>query len=197
MVQRVNFIKMQRSIELGGVRLEYTLRTSKRARHVRLSIYPGGRVVITAPRLLWPRTIEKFLLSKSAWVIEKINYFKKISPSLPIKNSRKDFLLYKKQALQLAHERLEYFNKTYGFIYQKISIRNQKTRWGSCSKKGNISFNYKIALLPSPLTDYIIVHELCHLREFNHSKNFWNLVARTIPDYVERRREVKKNSLTV
>ncbi len=188
---------MQRSIELGGVKLEYTLRTSKRARHVRLSIYPGGRVVITAPRLLWPRTIEKFLLSKSAWIIEKINYFKKISPSLPIKNSRKDFLLYKKQALQLAHERLEYFNKAYGFIYQKISIRNQKTRWGSCSKKGNISFNYKIALLPSPLTDYIIVHELCHLREFNHSKNFWHLVARTIPDYVERKREVKKNSLTV
>ena len=83
------------------------------------------------------------------------------------------------------------FNQIYGFQYNKINIRNQKTRWGSCSKKGNLNFNYKIALLPEKYADYIVVHELCHLKEFNHSRSFWNLVARTIPDFRERKKRIK------
>lgn len=99
---------------------------------------------------------------------------------------------YKELALEIAHRKMEEFNKVYNFKYNRISIKNQKTRWGSCSKSGNINFNYKIALLSDRLTDYIIVHELCHLGEFNHSKNFWNLVEKTIPDYEQRREELKK-----
>jgi predicted metal-dependent hydrolase len=151
--------------------------------------------VVSAPRFVWPGAVEKLLLKKSDWIREKVEKFKKIPLISQTKNSRTDFLLYKNKALKLVKERLEYFNKTYGFTYRKISIRNQKTRWGSCSRKGNLSFNYKIALLPPPLIDYVVVHELCHLQEFNHSKNFWHLVARAIPDYVERSRKVKKNSL--
>jgi len=88
---------------------------------------------------------------------------------------------------------VEYFNAMYGLRCNRITIRNQKTRWGSCSRKGNLNFNYKIALLPQRLADYIIVHELCHLGEFNHSRKFWALVAQTMPDHVDLRKELKKN----
>jgi predicted metal-dependent hydrolase len=91
----------------------------------------------------------------------------------------------------LAQERLKYFNEFYGFRYQRVTIRDQKTRWGSCSQKGNLNFNYRIALLPPHLTDYIIVHELSHLAQMNHSKKFWELVAKTIPDYAARKNQLR------
>lgn len=103
-----------------------------------------------------------------------------------------DYLKYKNQAATLVKNRLEYFNLIYNFKYNRIVIRNQKTRWGSCSRKGNLNFNYKIVLLPPKAADYIIVHELCHLGEFNHSRNFWNLVTQTVPDYKDIRRSLKK-----
>lgn len=115
-----------------------------------------------------------------------------------IKRPRKinaNYLKYKTQASILAKKRLEYFNTFYNFKYNRITIRNQKTRWGSCSKKGNLNFNYKIALLKENQADYIIVHELCHLREFNHGERFWDLVEKTIPDYKELRKSLKYNNL--
>ena len=95
----------------------------------------------------------------------------------------KDFKENKQKAYALVHNKVLYFNKFYNFEIKSINIRNQKTRWGSCSKDKNINFNYKIVFLPSLFQDYIIVHELCHLREMNHSKRFWNLVAQQIPDH--------------
>src|SRR4051812_20805718 len=91
-------------------------------------------------------------------------------------NSKGDYLKYKTEALYLTKARLEHFNQFYNFKYNKITIRNQVSRWGSCSKGRNLSFNFRIALLPKEIADYVIVHELCHLGEFNHSKAFWDLV---------------------
>jgi predicted metal-dependent hydrolase len=101
------------------------------------------------------------------------------------------FYQYKSSALQLAENRLSHFNRYYGFSINRVTIKNQRSRWGSCSKKGNLNFNYRIALLPQPLADYVIVHELCHLGEFNHSKKFWQLVAKTIPDHDRIRKLVR------
>ena len=109
------------------------------------------------------------------------------------KGSRKEYLKHKEAARKLVHERLEYFNKFYGFTYKKIAIRNQKTRWGSCSKQGNLNFSYRLALMPAHHADYIIVHELCHLGEFNHSKNFWALVAQQVPNYKQIKKELKSH----
>lgn len=105
------------------------------------------------------------------------------------------FDLHKETARSLAHERLAYWNQFYGHPYNRVAIRNQGSRWGSCSMKGNLNFNYRIALLPPELADYIIVHELCHLREFNHSDRFWALVAETLPDYKERKERLKEMSV--
>ncbi len=114
-----------------------------------------------------------------------------------MKGRRKEYLKYREHARAIAHSRINFFNQIYNFRVNRITIRNQKTRWGSCSKRGNINFNYKIALLPQELSDYIIVHELCHLGEFNHSKDFWNLVARVIPDYKERRKKLNSKGVNL
>jgi predicted metal-dependent hydrolase len=105
--------------------------------------------------------------------------------------SAKDFKENKKKALELINERIAYFNQSGEYPVGKVSIKNQKTRWGSCSGKRNLSFNYKLLFLPENLRDYIIIHELCHLKEMNHSKNFWNLVAEKVPDYKAIRRQIK------
>lgn len=97
----------------------------------------------------------------------------------------------KKAALELVTNRLGYFNKAYNFKYNHISIKRHRSRWGSCSQKGNLNFNYKIVFLPPDVSDYIIVHELCHLQEFNHSRSFWELVAKTIPNHKEIRTKLK------
>ncbi|NTW75727.1 MAG: M48 family metallopeptidase, partial [Candidatus Moranbacteria bacterium] len=76
--------------------------------------------------------------------------------------------------------------------YGSVSVRDQKTRWGSCSGKGNLSFNWKLLLLPEPMADYVVVHELCHLKEFNHSSRFWELVERSIPNARHIARELRK-----
>ncbi len=101
---------------------------------------------------------------------------------------------HKEAARALVHEKLKEWNTHYHHTYNSVAIRNQKSRWGSCSKKGNLNFHYRLLMLPVPLLDYIIVHELCHLREFNHSKNFWDLVAQTIPDHVARRHALRAHS---
>ncbi len=101
--------------------------------------------------------------------------------------SSKRYKLHKEAARILVHERLMHFNQHYKFTYNKVAIRNQRSRWGSCSPKGNLNFNYKLLDIPRHLADAVIVHELCHLKEMNHSKAFWALVAQTIPDHKARR----------
>ena len=107
-----------------------------------------------------------------------------------------DLKKYRSVALKLAETRLIHFNQLYGFTWKSVSIRNQQTRWGSCSSAGRLNFSYKIALLPPHLADYIIVHELCHLGEMNHSKKFWALVARVLPEYRQLRHELHYGTQT-
>lgn len=186
---------MQKSIELHNKKVKYTLKVSKRARRMRLAIYCDTEFVVTAPMNTSASIIEQFLINKSQWILDKLDFFRSFSKSLIIKNTEVDYLKYKQQAQILAEQKVSEFNNIYGLKFNKINIKNQKTRWGSCSKKGNLNFNYKIALLPNKIADYIIVHELCHLKEFNHSQKFWNLVAKAIPDYLEIRNELKKSGL--
>jgi len=91
--------------------------------------------------------------------------------------------------------RIRCFNSTYNFKINRIAIKNQTTRWGSCSSKRNLNFNYKIIYLRPVLADYLIVHELCHLGELNHSKMFWALVAKTMPDYVIINKELRRTKI--
>lgn len=186
---------MKKTIKLNKREVEYTFKVSKRARQLRLAIYCDGNFVVTAPRYFSASLIERFISQKAPWILDKLEYFKRFPGPAFTKGAAKEYEAHKESALALVQKRIAHFNQAYGFRFNKINVKNQKTCWGSCSKKGNLNFNYKIALLPERLADYIIVHELCHLGEFNHSRQFWNLVAESVPDYLELRRELKKGKL--
>ena len=108
---------------------------------------------------------------------------------------RSHYLKHRELARFLVHQRVKYFSQVYQVTPGRISIRNQKTRWGSCSKRGNLNFNYKLIFLPKKQQDYIIIHELCHLKEFNHSRKFWSLVEKIMPDYLEIKNELRNHEL--
>lgn len=109
----------------------------------------------------------------------------------PSLRSKKEYLLHKEKARELVLARLEYFNQFYSFKYGRVSIKNVRTRWGSCSSKGNLNFSYRLARIDAELLDYVVVHELCHLGEFNHSRAFWALVGKVMPDYRALRDELR------
>lgn len=181
---------MEKTIELEKKRVEYTLRLSKWAKQLRLSVASGGVFTVTAPSSVSQSRIEEFIQRKAGWVLGKINYFGQFPKRVVIKNKRTHFVEYKPKARTLVWERLAHFNQRYHFKWNSVTIRNQRSRWGSCSRKSNLNFNYKIALLPPHLSDYLIVHELCHLGQLNHSRAFWSLVAHTLPDYQILRAEL-------
>ncbi len=98
--------------------------------------------------------------------------------------TRKTYQEYKEAARAKVLARLAYFGPRYGVVWKRVAIRDQRRRWGSCSSLGNLNFNYRLIFLPDHLSDYIIIHELCHLREMNHGPAFWTLVARECPEYL-------------
>jgi hypothetical protein len=129
------------------------------------------------------------------WVFRRIRRVRRrpsVRRKIFISNSKADYEKYKEQARDLITRKIIDFNSFYHFTFNKITIRNQMSRWGSCSKKGNLNFNYRLALLSDDLVDYVVVHELCHLGEFNHSKDFWNLVSQKISNHAELRRQLHK-----
>lgn len=163
---------------------EYEIRRHPRARQLKLTVYPGGRTVVTVPKRVSLQAAARFVASKSDWITRARS---KVGVSLPVNditiNSRRHYLRHREAARRLIEKKTALLNEHYKYSYSRISIRNQKTRWGSCSTSGNLNFNYKILFLTESLQDYIIVHELCHLAEMNHGKRFWELVGETIPDY--------------
>ena len=182
--------------------IPYTIKVSRRARRMRISVGRDAAVVVTLP---WGRReadAEKFVRQKSDWILKSLNYFSRRAGSrfagkkLP-KSSRREYLSRKAEALALARSKVAQMNQFYQFAHGRISIRNQKTRWGSCSKKGNLNFNYKIVHLPENLVNYLVAHELCHLAEMNHSRNFWAQVGRAVPDYKKLRRELRNFGISL
>jgi predicted metal-dependent hydrolase len=127
----------------------------------------------------------------------RIIHRRRVSPVRSIygTHSRNRYLAHKEAARALVHERVGYFMAHYGerhgIAVGKIAIRNQKSRWGSCSKKGNLNFNYKLAFLPAEVRDYVIVHEICHIKEFNHGRGFWALVGEAVPNHKELKKRLR------
>ena len=107
------------------------------------------------------------------------------------KNPTKNYVIHKEAARQLVHIKLAQWNTYYNFSYKRVAIRNTRRNWGSCTSLKNLNFNYKILFLPEHLQDYIVAHELCHLQELHHKETFWNLLAQAIPDYENRRVELR------
>ena len=100
---------------------------------------------------------------------------------------------YRKKAEETIRDRLDHFNQHYGFRYRRVAFRDQKSRWGSCSRAGNLNFSWRLVMAPIEVIDFVVVHELCHLKEMNHSHRFWALVEQMVPDHKKARKWLREN----
>jgi predicted metal-dependent hydrolase len=170
----------------------YELKRRRGQRSIRVSVHPGGRVLVTAGLMMPKAFIEDFLSRKRAWIEQSVAKMSDWTPGLLSRKDPQDYRENKARALKMIKERVEYFNQTYGHVISDITVRNMKRQWGSCSRTCRLNFNYKLIHLPQELADYVIVHELAHLAVFNHSPKFWQEVGRLIPDYRQRRIALRK-----
>ncbi len=183
---------MMKEITLYDRKIPYSIRTSTRAKRLRIAVYCNCDVVVTLPHTKTVSDVEIYLKEKAKWISGKLEFFRK-AKGLQIKNKSVGFADNKGKAYELALRIIGKFNKVGEFKYNKVIIKSHKTKWGSCSKKGNLNFNYRIVFLPRRLAEYIIVHELCHLKELSHDRRYWNLVEKTLPNYKNLIHELKNN----
>ena len=158
---------------------------------VAIQITPEGKVLVRCPGRMAVRDVERLVESKAAWIQKHLARAAE-GQSLP-KFTPEEIQTLTETARKVIPERVAFFGEKMGVSYGNVTIRCQRTRWGSCSGKGNLNFNCLLMLAPSGVMDYVIVHELCHRREMNHSQRFWAEVEETMPDYREQRRWLKGN----
>ena len=177
--------------------MEFLLKRKHKLKSLRITVNSAAAVVVHAPLTLPFSKINDFINKKAAWIRKQQEFFllhaKKLDTGAV---ARPNYESCKNRARKLVMERLKFLNENLGFEYNRISIKNQRSKWGSCSSAGNLNFNYRILFLPIDLVDYLIVHELCHTRQLNHSRDFWRLVYSILPDAKQRTRELKKYTLT-
>ena len=169
-------------------KITYRLIRSAR-KTISLQITQDGELLVRAPERIGRGEIDRFVESKRGW-IEK-HLFKQ-EQDIP-KMTEEEFQTLVRRALEVIPKVVARFALVVGVTYGRITIRNQRTRWGSCSTKGNLNFNCLLLRVPQDVLEYVVVHELCHRKEMNHSPKFWAEVERVLPNYAESKRWLKEN----
>jgi len=186
------------TLEKADLKIRINIVRSQR-RTLCLEIKPDLTINARIPHYLSDEEVQKFIEEKSGWVVAK---YKQITERKEqediVAENRKSYdavtvQYYRKRAKEIITEKVRYYESRMDVKVNHITIREQKTRWGSCSTKGNVNFNWKLILMPEEILDYVIVHELAHLKEMNHSAEFWDEVAAVIPDYKKHRQWLKEN----
>jgi predicted metal-dependent hydrolase len=177
------------------VSFPYTIKRHHAARRLKLRVTGEGKVLVTIPQRSSLVKAEQFVREYSPWITEQLEKYASATMRTSFVPLGATYHTYRLRAHRLVRDKIAEWNKQYRVPFKRVSIRAQSTRWGSCSRSGTLSFNYKIYFLPEPLLDYVIVHELCHVREMNHSRKFWAQVAETIPDHVARRRALGRYTM--
>ena len=235
-------------LKIGPELVPYSIRRSRRAKYVSLSIGAVG-VEVVAPFTMIDSEIISLIEKEQKWIINKYESYRQrfrqmpdmpverefvsgekllfmgqnyplkvlehksgltnvnlteglflvaINVDIPLDKRREEILgklkqWYIRRAKELITERLELFSDKIGVKVNTVRFKNQKTRWGSCSQKGNLNFNWKLIMAPMCIVDYVVVHELCHIKQMNHAQEFWRLVENQIYDYKEMRKWLKEN----
>lgn len=180
----------ERPLENLGVNESYTLIRSRR-KSLALQVRADGKVIVRAPLWTAKYRIDSFVEEHWEWVEKQRQRIAQERKNLHVitGEERRDGI---RKAKEIFPERTAYFARRMGVGYGRITIREQKTRWGSCSQAGNLNFNWKLVMMPPEILDYVVVHELAHRKEMNHSPRFWAVVEKELPDYRLRREELKK-----
>lgn len=172
-----------------GLTVQYSIIRSDR-KTIAIQIQPDGNVVVRAPKRMRMEEIKRFVESKAEWIEKHLLNRTTFNQE---KLTDQEMKMLREKARAVVTEKVQYYAPLIGVTYNQIAIRAQHTRWGSCSSKGNLNFNCLLALVPMEVLDYVVVHELCHRKELNHSDRFWNEVAKILPDYKCRKKWLKEN----
>lgn len=189
-------MKISEELQIAGIGC--TLVRSAR-KTIAIELSPEGGVTVRAPRRCSRLVIDGVVAEKRNWILKKQEELKgrirrqKEKEALFPRLSEAEQAGYRKQAGQEFAKKAKQYAAQMQVTYGKITVRDQKTRWGSCSARGNLNFNWRLILAPEEILDYVVVHELAHRIEMNHSERFWNQVERILPDYKSRRRWLKEN----
>lgn len=182
----------ERSCECSAIKPQ-VIRSSRKT--MSIEIRPDLSVIVRVPMRTTDRQVRQFVTEKEDWIrkhLEKMQ-MKMREQADREELTEKEVRELADQALKVIPPKVEAFAGRLGVTYGRITIRNQKTRWGSCSAKGNLNFNCYLMQAPEEILDYVIVHELCHRLEMNHSPRFWALVSGVLPDYSDRRKWLKEH----
>lgn len=162
-----------------------------------ISVAPGGKVTVRIPLQGSERFAVSMAEEKKEWIARSVRKMQTVEQRPAQKEKtpyeRRLEAPYRQAAKEYIPKRVAFFANELGVTYGTVTIRDQKTRWGSCSSKGNLSFNWRLILAPPKVLDYVVVHELCHRKEMNHSSRFWTLVESIMPDYRDHRKWLKEN----
>ncbi len=173
---------------------EIELIRSKR-KTISIEITSDARVVVRAPMRASVKDINRFIGEKADWIEKHLIKIeerqKELLDNPPKELTKQEIKLLVTKAKRVIPVKVREYSEILGVDYGRITIRMQKSRWGSCSSKGNLNFNCLLMRTPDEIIDYVVVHELCHLKEMNHSPRFWAEVEKVIPDYKERRKWLK------
>ena len=169
----------------------YELIWAKR-RSMSLKVDLDGKITVRAPYRTSVQTADWFVEGHRDWIEVRLKAGARIMAERP-SYTDKERAEGRKRAAEVIETRCRYYAPVMGVSYGTVTIREQKTRWGSCSMKGNLNFNWKLVLMPSEILDYVVVHELAHRIQMNHSAAFWAEVEKILPDYKERKQWLKVN----
>ncbi len=184
---------MNTPIGKSNIKIEI-IRSSRKT--LALEIRPDMRIIVRAPYQASGSYIEQFIADRTDWIVEHLRKLeqknRQCNDALPVKKlSNDEIKKLADKACTYIPGHVAHFAPLIGVTYGRITIRNQRTRWGSCSSRGNLNFNCLLMLTPPEVIDYVVVHELCHRKEMNHSGRFWNEVARVLPGYAEQEKWLK------
>lgn len=178
--------------------VEYNLIRSAR-KTIAIQVSLDGSVTVRVPNRCSRKAAEEYVRKNKEWIRktrermqEKAQERMNFQEWLP-EWTETDYKEHRELARQVLRRRAEYYAGQMQVSYGRIAVKDQKTRWGSCSSKGNLNFNWRLILAPEEVLDYVVVHELAHRREMNHSQQFWQLVESVLPDYRQRKRWLKEN----
>lgn len=168
-----------------------------RRKTISIQIDENLRITVRAPLRMKDAAIQTFIEERSEWIERHLEKMRERQEELQTEQAEQltlsELRALAEDAVSYIPGRVSFFAREIGVNYGRITIRNQKSRWGSCSSEGNLNFNCLLMLTPAEVIDYVVVHELCHRLEMNHSRYFWAEVERILPDYKKRRKWLKDN----
>ena len=172
--------------------MEYKVIKSRRKTLI-ITVERDGTILVKAPLRMSDEMIESYCMRNTEWIAAKRREHKR-NAACGTPPTDEEIVQLKKQAAQVMGEKTEFYAQKMGVKYKSVKITSAKKRWGSCKKDGSLCYSYRTMLLSDRCRDYVVVHELSHLKQFNHSKEFYREIEKILPEYREAEKELSQFS---